>query len=161
MSIKKSRRFNYWTRAAMIGTIYVLLTIIFAPISYGMVQVRISEMLMVLPFFTPAAIPGLFIGCFIANIFGGHGILDIVFGSLATLLAAYLVSKIRNKYLVPLPPVIVNAVVIGLVLHVVLELPLYMTAAFVGLGQVIACYGLGLPLLLFLERHRYIFDDKV
>jgi len=142
----------------MIGAIYVVLTLIFAPISYGMIQVRISEALMVLPFFTPAAIPGLFVGCLIANIFGGLGMPDIVFGSLATLLSAYLVSKIDNKYLVPLPPILINAIVIGLVLHYVLALPLFMTMLWVGLGQIIACYGLGLPLLLFLEKRRHIFN---
>ena len=141
----------------MIGAIYALLTVLFAPISYGMIQVRISEMLMILPFFTPAAIPGLFVGCLVANIFGGYGIPDIVFGSLATLVSAYLVSKIGNKYLVPLPPVIINAVVVGLVLHLVLDLPFYMTVIWVGIGQLVACYGLGLPLLLILEKQRYIF----
>jgi len=154
----RNRSHNYWTRAAMIGAIYVVLTLIFAPISYGMIQVRISEALMVLPFFTPAAIPGLFVGCLIANIFGGLGMPDIVFGSLATLLSAYLVSKIDNKYLVPLPPILINAIVIGLVLHYVLALPLFMTMLWVGLGQIIACYGLGLPLLLFLEKRRHIFN---
>ncbi len=158
MQLNKSKRFNYWTRAAMIGALYATITVIFAPISYGMVQVRISEMLLVLPYFMPAAIPGLFVGTLIANMFGGLGILDIVFGSLATLLSAYLVSKIGNKYLVPLPPIIINAIVVGLVLHYVLGLPLYLTAMWVGIGQVIACYGLGLPLLLFLERHRHIFE---
>lgn len=154
----RNRSHNYWTRAAMIGAIYVVLTLIFAPISYGMIQVRISEALMVLPFFTPAAIPGLFVGCLIANIFGGLGMPDIVFGSLATLLSAYLVSKIDNKYLVPLPPILINAIVIGLVLHYVLALPLFMTMLWVGLGQIIACYGLGLPLLLFLEKRQHIFN---
>lgn len=157
MNFKKSNRFNYWTRAAMIGALYAIITIIFAPISYGMVQVRISEMLLILPFFTAAAIPGLFAGTVIANMFGGLGILDIVFGSLATLLSAYLVSKIGNKYLVPLPPIIINAIIVGLVLHFVLDLPFYLTAVWVGIGQTIACYGLGLPLLLLLERHRHIF----
>lgn len=142
----------------MIGALYALLTIILAPISYGMVQVRVAEMLMILPFFTPAAVPGLFVGCLIANIYGGYGILDIVFGSLATLLAAYLVTKIKNKFLVPLPPVIINAAIIGIVLHLVLGLPLYLTVAWVGVGQTVACYGLGLPLLLLLEKRRYIFD---
>ncbi len=142
----------------MIAAVYVVLTLIFAPISYGMIQVRISEALMVLPFFTTAAIPGLFVGCLIANIFGGLGMPDIIFGSLATLLSAYLVSKIDNKYLVPMPPIIVNAYVVGFVLHYVLALPLYMTVLWVGIGQVIACYGLGLPLLLFLEKRRHIFE---
>jgi uncharacterized membrane protein len=156
--VGKNRYFNYWTRAAMIGAVYAIITILFAPISYGLVQVRISEMLMILPFFTPAAIPGLFVGCLIANIFGGFGLLDIIFGSLATLLSAFLVSKIANKYFVPLPPVIVNAIIIGLVLHVVLDLSLYLTILWVGFGQLIACYGLGLPLLLLLEKRKYIFD---
>lgn len=149
---------NYWTRAAMIGAVYALLTILFAPISYGMIQVRIAEMLMVLPYFTPAAVPGLFVGCLIANIYGGHGILDIVFGSLATLLSAYLVLKISNRYLVPLPPVIINALVVGMILHLVLGVPFYLAAAWVGAGQLLACYGLGLPLLLLLEKQRYIFN---
>ncbi len=142
----------------MIGAIYALLTILLAPVSYGMVQVRVAEMLMVLPYFTPAAIPGLFVGCFIANLYVGYGILDLVFGSLATLLAAYLVSKIKNKYMVPIPPIVLNALIIGAVLHYVLGLPIYLTVLWVGLGQTIACYGLGLPLLLLLEKRRYIFD---
>ena len=148
---------HYWVRAAMIAAIYVVITLIFAPISYGVIQVRISEMLMVLPYFTIAAVPGLFVGCMIANIFGGFGMLDIVFGSLATLISAYLVTKIKTKYLVPLPPVIINAIIVGAVLSTVLEMPFYMTAIWVGIGQVIACYGLGYPLLLFLEKRDYIF----
>ncbi len=158
MSVSKNSQFSYWTRAAMIGAIYAVLTVIFAPISYGMIQVRIAEMLMVLPYFTAAAVPGLFVGCLIANIFGGHGILDIVFGSLATLVSAAIVLRLKNKYLVPLPPVIINAVVVGLVLSVVLELPFYLTAVWVGVGQIVACYGLGLPLLFLLLKHRHIFN---
>jgi len=155
---KNGDRLNYWIRAAMIGAIYVVLTLLFAPISYGMIQVRVSEMLMVLPYFTGAAVPGLFVGCMIANIFGGHGMLDIVFGSLATLISAHVVTKIENKYLVPLPPVIINALIVGKILSVVLEMPFYLTATWVGVGQVVACYGLGLPLLLYLEKRRYIFN---
>lgn len=151
---------RFWTQAAMIGAIYAVITVGLAPISYGMIQVRVSEILTVLPFFTPAAIPGLFVGCLIANIFGGHGILDIVFGSLATLISAILTSKIKIKYLVPIPPIIINAIVVGLVLHFVLELPLYLTVLWVGLGQVIACYGLGYPLLLILDKHKKIFILK-
>ncbi len=141
----------------MIGAVYALLTILLAPISYGMIQVRVAEALMVLPFFTPAATPGLFVGCLIANIYGGHGILDIVFGSLATLISALIVQKTANRYLVPLSPVLINALIVGMVLHLVLELPFYLTAAWVGLGQLLACYGLGLPLLLLLQKHDYIF----
>ncbi len=148
---------KFWTRAAMVAALYAGLTILLAPISYGMIQVRVAEMLMVLPYFTAAAIPGLFVGCLIANIYGGQGLLDIVFGSLATLVAAYLVSKIKNPLLVPLPPVIINALVVGMILHLILDLPFILAAAWVGLGQVIACYGLGLPLLFILDKRRYIF----
>lgn len=151
---------RYWTQAAIIGAVYVVLTFISYPLSYGLFQVRVSEMLAVLPYFTPAAIPGLFAGCFIANLFGGNGILDIVFGPLATLAAAVAVSKIKWKPMVPVPPIVINAVVVGLVLHYVLVVPLPWTVAMVGLGQAVACYGLGFPLLLFLERRQEIFSRK-
>ncbi len=150
-------RTKYLTHAAIIAAVYVVLTIIFAPISYGQVQVRISEALTVLPYFTPAAIPGLFIGCIIANIYGGAGIIDIIFGSLATLFAAFLSYKMPKKYLVPLPPIIINAIVIGFVLNHVLGVPLFITMAWVGLGQLISCYGIGYPLMLLLER----YEDKI
>ena len=102
--------------AGIIGAIYALLTLVLAPISYGVHQVRISEALTVLPFLNPFAAIGLFVGCLIANIFGGHGIQDILFGSFFTLIAGYLTyftSKIKSKKLgmalAPLPPVIINA----------------------------------------------------
>lgn len=154
--MNKKGMLNFWTKAAMIGAIYAVLTIALAPISYGVVQVRVAEALTVLPYFTPAAIPGLFVGCVIANIFGGNGLLDIIFGSLATLAAALAVSRIKIKYLVPLPPVIINALVVGLVLHFVLGFPVHLAILWVGAGQVLACYGLGLPLLLFLEKRRHL-----
>lgn len=151
---------RFWTQAAMIGAIYAAVTIALGFISYGPIQVRVSEALMVLPYFTPAAIPGLFVGCLLANIHGPYGLLDIIFGSLATLIAAVIVSRIRIKYLVPIPPIIINAVVVGLILHFVSRLPFHYTVLWVGLGQVIACYGLGLPFLLVLEKRKDIFTIK-
>lgn len=156
--LNRSRMLNYWTKAAMIGAIYAVLTIALAPISYGVIQVRIAEALTVLPYFTPAAIPGLFVGCLIANIFGGNGLLDIIFGSLATLIAAFAVSRIKVKYLVPIPPIIINALVVGYVLHFVLGFPLHLTVLWVAAGQLLACYGLGYPLLLILEKQRHLFE---
>src|SRR5690554_1624042 len=146
-------RTKYLTHAAIIAAVYVVITMAFAPISYGQVQVRISEALTVLPYFTPAAVPGLFVGCLVANIYGGAGLIDIVFGSLATLLAAFLSYKMPKKSLVPLPPVIINAVVIGFVLHFAINIPLLITMAWVGLGQLIACYGIGYPLMILLEKY--------
>lgn len=86
----KNKNLSFMTQAAMIAAIYVVLTYIFAPFSFGEVQVRISEALTILPIFTPAAIPGLFVGCLIGNILGGAILPDIVFGSIATLIGAFL-----------------------------------------------------------------------
>ena len=105
------------SQGAIIAAMYVALTLIFAPISYGAVQVRIAEALTILPLFTPAAIPGLFIGCIIANGIGGGIILDVVFGSLATLIGAiggYLLRK--NRWLVPIPAIVSNSVIVPFVL---------------------------------------------
>ncbi|WP_110942949.1 QueT transporter family protein [Inediibacterium massiliense] len=151
------KRTNYIVQAAFIAAIYAAMTIMFAPISYGQIQVRISESLTVLPMFTPAAIPGLFVGCILANIYGGGGLVDIVFGSLATLAAAYLSYKLPKKWLVPMPPVIVNGIVIGFILNYLYGVPLFITMGWVTLGQLIACYGLGYPLILTLDRYK----DKV
>ena len=84
----KNKNVSYLTQAAMIAAIYVVLTIVFAPISFGEIQVRIAEMLTILPIFTPAAIPGLFVGCLIGNITGGAILPDIICGSIATLIGA-------------------------------------------------------------------------
>lgn len=142
-------------QAAIIGALYAAVTILLAPFSYGIMQVRVSEALTILPFFTPAAIPGLFVGCIVANYLGGYGLLDIALGSLATLLAAFLTYKIRNKALAPLPPVITNALIIGPMLYYILgAFPLYACIGWVALGELIACYGLGYPLLKYLEKNK-------
>lgn len=154
---KNNKSIRFLTESAVIAAIYVLLTFIFAPISYGLLQVRISEALTVLPAFTPAAIPGLFIGCIISNIIGGNGPLDIIFGSLSTLIAAFLSYKMPKRYLVPLPPVVVNAIIVGLILSYILNVSLIIAIGWVALGQIIACYGLGYPLMIQLEK----FKDKL
>lgn len=108
---------------ALIAAIYAAITIVLAPFSYGPVQVRVAEALTILPFIFPESVLGLFIGCLIANLYGGYGIIDIVFGSLATFAAAYLTRKMPHWLLAPLPPVVVNAVVVGLMLHYVAGFP--------------------------------------
>jgi uncharacterized membrane protein len=132
---------------------YAVLTILI-PGGSGQIQIRVSEALTVLAFFTPAAIPGLFAGCLTANLFVGAGIYDIIFGSLATLVAAILTNRMPSRYLAPLPPVIVNAVVVAFVLNATIQAPLLITMGFVALGEIIACYGLGYPLMLFMEKQR-------
>lgn len=172
--MKKFFTTRFITYASLIAALYTALTLIaviipgIGTISFGPIQIRFSEALTILPAFTPAAIPGLFIGCLISNIVGvslglGAGILDIVFGSLATLLAAYLSYLLRSKkWLVPLPPVVINAVVIGAILSYVLELPLFGTILSVGAGQVGACYILGMILYFILDKNRSsIFKNPI
>ena len=147
-------RNRYLVHAAFIAAVYAVLTIAFAPLSYGQVQVRFAEALTILPFFTPAAIPGLFVGCIVANFFGPGGIIDVIFGSAATLIAAYLSYKMPAKLLVPLPPVIINGIIIGYMLNYLYQLRLLITIGWVALGQLIACYFIGYPLLLLLEKYK-------
>jgi uncharacterized membrane protein len=147
-------RNRYWVHAAFIAAIYAVLTIAFAPLSYGQIQVRFAEALTILPFFTPAAIPGLFVGCILANFFGPGGMVDVIFGSAATLIAAYLSYKMPAKWLVPLPPIIANGIIIGYMLNYLYQLPLLITIGWVALGELISCYFIGYPLLLLLEKYR-------
>ena len=103
---------------ALTGAMYAALTMVLAPISYGGVQLRISEVLTLLPFFLPETAIGLFVGCALANTISTAGLLDIVFGSLATLLAALWTQHTRRKWLAPLPPVVCNAVIVGAIVTV-------------------------------------------
>lgn len=146
---------NKIARVAVIAALYAAITIILAPFSYGPVQVRVSEALTVLPFIFPESTIGLFVGCLIANFYGGYGILDIVFGSLATLTAAYLTAKMPTMFLAPLPPVLINAVVVAMILKYAVGAPLLLTMLWVGVGQVAACYFLGLPLLYLLKQYNW------
>ena len=158
----KSTRFM--VDAAVIAALYAALTLALAPISFGALQIRVSEALTILPVFTAAAIPGLTVGCLIANAAGlamGANIAgpwDLLFGTCATLLAAlctYLVRKIRAKGIpvfAVLPPVILNAVVIGWELYFFAKEPLILSVAWVGLGQIAACCAIGLPLEYFMRK---------
>jgi uncharacterized membrane protein len=207
--------------AGLIAALYTILSIVFLPISFGVYQVRIAEALTVLPFLTRAAIPGLYIGCLLANIFGGMGWLDIVFGPLITLAAALLTRLVAkyasgkfwtysvpfpvllfwlsaynlltsaentfevivgivvlvaavlltaffartltlgakidaSMFLAPLPPVVLNALGVSLYLAPLLGFNYWFSVQMIGVGELIACYLIGLPLLLAL-RKRSIF----
>lgn len=144
-------------RGAVIAGMYAILTMFFAPISYGPVQVRIAEALTVLPFLWPEAVMGLFAGCITANLLGGLGVWDIGLGSMATLFAAWLTSKTTNPWLAPLPPVLINGIIVGGYLSVLYNMPLWATMIYVAVGQTVACYLLGLPLLhLMLKNKRWL-----
>jgi uncharacterized membrane protein len=161
----QSRTTLYIVQAAMMAAVYVVLTFVFAPISFGEIQVRISEALTILPVFTPAAVPGLFVGCLLGNMLSGAYLPDVIFGSLATLLGAIGTRALRNAspFLAPLPPIIANALIVPFVLRytygVALPIPLMMLT--VGVGEVISCGGLGLILYFTLgTRLKSIFRDN-
>jgi len=149
--VMKTTRFI--TEGAIIAAMYAVLTIVI-PMGSGQIQVRVAEALTVLPAFTPAAIPGLFVGCFIANAFVGNGWPDMIFGSLGTLLAAFLSYKMPRRWLVPLPPVVINAVAVALILNYVVKAPVLVTMLWVAAGEAIACYVLGYPLMLQLDKFK-------
>lgn len=151
---------QFMTESAMIAAIYTVLTLVLAPISYGPVQFRVSEALCVLPYFTSAGIPGLFLGCLISNGVGmamGTTILtDVVFGSLATLIGAigsYVLRK--NKWLVCIPPIVANALIIPFVLRYAYGSPdlIPFMMLTVGIGEVLAVGVLGNLLLTALEKY--------
>jgi len=157
--MKKTR---YIVQAALIAAIYTVLTVYLAPLSYGGQQFRVSEALTVLPSLFPAAIPGLFLGCILSNTFSFMGLADMVFGSLATLISAYLTYRLSRAVrddntvlkliLIPMPPVVINTFVIGAMLRLIAEIPFPAAATGVFIGQFGACYVLGCPLYLLLKR---------
>lgn len=150
---------KFITQAGIIAALYAAITIILAPISYGPVQVRVSEALTVLPFVTPAAIPGLFLGCVVANLYGGLGLYDIIGGSICTLLAAYLtylLSRTKRPILAPLPPVLINALGVSLYLHFLFDFPYFVTVFYIAVGEILACYVLGYTLLKLVLRKEKI-----
>lgn len=173
-------------QAAMIAAIYVVLTLLANALGLAnyAIQVRFSEALTILPFFTPAAIPGLFVGCILSNILTGCLPLDVIFGSLATLLGAlgtYFIGKAGRramtsaqvareyqkrftfyKFLAPVPPIFANMLIVPFVLAYVYQfegsIPYFMLT--VGIGEVISCGILGLILLFSLEKRKSIFSQK-
>ncbi|MGB7061227.1 MAG: QueT transporter family protein [Candidatus Zixiibacteriota bacterium] len=152
---------RYISQVGIIAGLYAALTVVLAPISYGPIQLRVSEALTVLPYLTPAAVPGLFIGCLVANIFGGLGIYDVVGGSLLTLLAAFLthlVARTRRPILAPLPPVLLNSLGVSLYLHLLFQLPYWFTVVYIAIGEIGACFVLGYPLLLIILRKKKLLE---
>lgn len=165
--MNRKDRIKYIVTGAIIAATYAGLTYLsnFFGLAYGPIQLRISEVLTILPLFTPAAIPGLTIGCFIANI-GSFNVADLLFGTSATLCAAWLTYILRDKTVkgLPifafLPPVIINALVIGF--EIAIFLPsnkgfLYgflLSGIEVGIGQLIVCFCFGIPFYYLVKKYK-------
>ena len=147
---------HFLAQAAIIAALYTVLTLALSAFSFGAIQCRISEALNVLTFFTPAAIPGLTVGCFLSNLLGGGNIFDLIFGTLATLLAAVVSYRIRkHRWLVPVPAILSNALIIPFVLRYAYtgiedSIPFLMLT--VGIGEFISAGILGMILLHVLSK---------
>lgn len=167
MKIKKSTHSSlaYITHAGVIAAVYAALTLVLQPLSFGVFQIRIAELLTVLPVYTPAAVPGLTVGCFLSNLVGlsaganPAGGWDLLFGSAATAVAAWVTRKwgTARVHGLPLwstlPPVVINALVVGTELFLVYGgLPWWLHVAAVAGGQAVACVGCGLLLAAALEK---------
>lgn len=158
----KTRRL---TTAAMAGAAYIALSVLGSVfgMAFGPIQCRFSEALCVLPFLFPETAWGLFVGCFVSNILSPYGLLDLIGGAVTTLLAALITSRCRSRYLAPLPPVLLNAILVGGIIAFeqtgfgdAFAAAYWFNACSVAVGEAIACYGLGLLLLWRLEKIPFV-----
>lgn len=155
----RDKKVLFMTQAAVIAALYVALTYIanMLGLANGVIQVRFSEALTILPYFTSSAIPGLAIGCFLSNLLTGCAVYDVIFGTLATLIGAigtYLFRRL--KWLAPVPPIIANTLIIPWVLRLVYQVSdsiAYLMFT-VGAGELISCGILGMLLLLALDKYK-------
>ncbi len=159
---RNQNKVTFIAYGAVIAALYVVLTLPFASIAYGVIQFRIAEALTILPFFTPAAIPGLTIGCFLSNLLGGS-VIDAVFGSLATLIGAVLSYALRrHKWLVCVPPILSNTLIIPWVLRYAYGAPEtipYLMFS-IGISEIVAVGILGNLLLTALQPLRNMLFEK-
>lgn len=147
-------------RAAVIAAIYALLTLVLAPLSYGPFQFRISEILVLLAFYDPLYIGGLTLGCFIANLLGPYGTMDVIFGTIATFVSVYAVTLtakyIKNKaslLIASIWPTLFNGIIIGWMLNITVGAPLWLTMGEVAFGQFVVITIVGVPVFKLLEKN--------
>jgi uncharacterized membrane protein len=144
---------KYLAKSSLLAAVYVVLTVILGEFSYGPIQFRIAEALVLLPLVEPAAIMGVTVGCIIANIFGGYGPIDIFGGSTVTLIAAYLTSKMPNKILGAIPPIVLNALIVSIWVSKFSGIPYLIIMANIALGETIAVGVLGIFLVSIYAKY--------
>ena len=158
--MNNSKAVNRLVRTAIVAALYAVLTFALAPISYGNVQFRVSEIMVLLAFFDPFYIGGLTLGCFIANILGPNGVADIIFGTLATFISVYTISVMgkfvkNNKaslIIASLWPTIFNGLIIGWMLNYLYQLPLLLSIGEVAIGEFFVVTIIGVPVIKFIEN---------
>lgn len=150
---------------AAVAALYAVLTVALAPISYGSVQFRVSELMVLLAFFDPFYIGGLTLGCLIANLLGPNGIMDVIFGTLATFIsvsAISLTARLTKGSKIGLAiasiwPTLFNAVMIGWMLHYLFNLPLALTMLEVGIGELVVVSLVGVPVfMLVMQKYPHL-----
>ncbi len=158
----KKKQILYLAQAAMIAALYMVLTLLANSLGLASqsIQLRFSEALTILPFFTSAAIPGLFVGCLLSNFLISGGVfMDIIFGSLATLLGAYgtYLLRHRSRYLACVPPIVANGLIVPFIITYVYQVnPLWFNFLTVTAGEILSCGVLGTLLLITLDRYKKI-----
>lgn len=157
---KKYFNIDVIAKGAVISALYVVLTLLTYPVSYGDlgIEFRLAEILVLLCFFNGTYIVPLTIGCFIANLFGSMGIIDAVFGSIATFLSCYCISKTKNIFVASIFPIFFNAVIIGLELHFILDLPLVISMIGVAIGELAVVLVIGCPVFLMLKKRKFFTE---
>ena len=165
--MRRKNKTLYLTQASLVAAMYFVLTWLsnLVGLANGAVQLRLGEALCVLPFFLPAAVPGLFVGCLLSNISMGCVVFDTVFGSIATLIGAYFASKLKNKWIVPIPTVLANAAIVPFVILFcyteVRSVGVYLTiTAGVFAGEVLSAYVLGMVLMVAMSKRKGLFTKK-
>lgn len=153
-----------WIKQSLIAALYVILVLLFLPISFGEIQFRVAELLLIIVFFDKKAILGLTMGTFVANMYspGPQLPFDLTLGVLATFLSVYAMVMIKNKYIALLAPTLFNGIIVGYILNVVWDLPLLLTMLYVAIGEFGITYIVGMPLYQLLNRHagfKSLFED--
>lgn len=146
------------SKNAFVATLYLLLTLI-AP-SYGAVQFRFSEILLLLMLINSSYVSGLIIGCVIANLFSPMGLIDVIFGTLATAISLFFMNKTRTHQLIStLWPALINGIIVGMELYFVLKLPFWTSAISVALGEFVVITCVGLPIFKVITLNKQLIKS--
>lgn len=156
----KTKKLNLIIKNALIASLYVVLTLVTYPVSYGNlgIEFRLSEIMILICFLDKRYVVGLTTGCFVANLFGTMGIIDAVIGSFATLLSCICIIKVKNIFIASFFPVIFNALIIGAELYFIYEIPFFIAALGVAIGELVIVSIIGCPVFIYLKSNKSFMD---
>lgn len=143
---------------AIVAALYMVLTLAIAPIAYGDVQFRVSEIMLLLMLINSTYAPGLILGCMLANLFSPLGIIDVFVGTSATALAVFFMSKTKNQIIASLWPTLFNGIIVGLELYFVFDLPIIMSMVSVAIGEFVVVTCIGLPIFKMIMANKQVVN---